>query len=242
MNEWIWAAIAVGAGIFVGAVAGRIVRGQLGKSSRPEVMQRLAQPAGSLVFTACAVVGLVVALAAVNPDSLETVPSDLVDYLPRLLMGLVVIIVGNVAAGLAAAAVDQAISRASGRSSGPVPTVVKSVILAFAAILAANQVGVDTTIITLAVASVLFSAGLAAALLVGLGGRTVSAEVAAARALRRIVSPGDRLVFEDHRGLVVAVHPTAVELEDQDGVRTLLPNSAVLSASLTIERGGTPGD
>jgi hypothetical protein len=51
MNVWIWAAIVVAAGIVIGSIAGRIVRGQLGKPGRPELLQKLAQPAGSLVFT-----------------------------------------------------------------------------------------------------------------------------------------------------------------------------------------------
>lgn len=241
MNEWIWAAIAIGAGLVVGTVAGRIVRHQLGKANRPELMQRLAQPAGSLLFTALAVTGLVVALAAVNPTSLETLPSDLVDYLPRILVGLVIIIVGNVVAGLGAAAVDQAVMRATGRPSGPIPTAVRVVVLAFASILAANQVGIDTTIITLAVAAILFSMGLAGALVVGLGGRTVSSEVAAARALRRIITPGDRLVVAGHDGVVVAIHSTSTEIETDAG-RVVLPNSALLSDTFTIERGEKPSD
>ena len=242
MNEWIWAAIAVGAGLVVGTIAGRIVRRQLGKATRPELMQRLSAPAGSLVFTALAVIGLVVALAAVNPDSLETVPSDLVDYLPRVLMGLVIVIVGNVVAGLGAAAVDQAMSRATGRSSGPVPSVVRIVVLAFAGILAANQLGIDTTIITLAVAAVLFSSGLAAALVIGLGGRTISSEIAAARALRRVMSPGDRISVDDDAGVVIAIHPTSTEIETDQGERRLLPNSALLGSSFTLVRERTPGD
>jgi hypothetical protein len=61
------------------------------------------------------VVGLISALAAVNPEALDTLPTQLVEYLPRLLIGIVVIIVGNVIAGLGASAVDQAVSRATGR-------------------------------------------------------------------------------------------------------------------------------
>ncbi|MFT5531649.1 MAG: hypothetical protein ACI91O_001677 [Candidatus Poriferisodalaceae bacterium] len=88
---------------------------------------------------------------------------------------------------LAATAVEQAISRGTGKSAGAIPVVLKTVILTLAVILAASQLGIDTTIITIAVSSVFFSVGLGAALMVGLGGRGV----AAARALRYVLNSGD---------------------------------------------------
>ncbi|MDG2114526.1 MAG: mechanosensitive ion channel, partial [Actinomycetota bacterium] len=70
----------------------------------------------------------------------------------------------------------------------------------------------------------------------------ITIAAAAARALRRIINPGDRVDVDGHAGLVVAIHSTATELEVADGSRLLLPNSTLLSESLTIERGEIPAD
>jgi small-conductance mechanosensitive channel len=236
MNEWIWAAIAIGAGVVIGAFAAGIIRRLLAKESRPDLLNRLADPIANLAFSLAIVVGLIVALGIVNPDSLETLPTDLVSFLPKLLTGFIVVIVGNAAAGLAAGAASQALARAGSGAQRMVPKVVRAGIIAASVILAANQVGIDTTIITLAVAAVFFSVGLAGALMIGLGSRTVSGELAAARALRQLLNEGDVVVLDGVRGTVVHVHSTATELELSGGVRRLVPNSHFMSSAIEIER------
>lgn len=235
MNEWIAVAIAIAGGFVVGAFAAVVVRRMFGSESRPELMQRLADPLANLAFWLAVVIGLIVALGIVNPDSLETLPHDAVDYLPRLIAGLIVFIVGNTVAGLAASAVSGALARAAASAQRVVPTAVKASILTMTVILAAGQIGLDTTIVNLAVAAGLFSLGLAVALLVGLGGKDVSSEVAAARALRSVVAEGDHVELDQWAGRVVAVHSTAVELDT--GTEThLVPNTVFMSKSVRIVR------
>jgi len=236
MNEWIWAAIVIGSGVVIGAFVAGVTRRVLAKDVRPDLLNRLADPIANLVFSLAVVVGLVAALGIVNPESLDTLPAELVSFLPRLLTGFIVVIVGNAAAGLAASAVAQALARAGTGAQRLVPKVVRAAILAASVILAADQVGVDTTIITLAVAAVFFSTGAAGALMIGLGSRTVAGELAAARALRQLLNEGDVVALDGVRGTVVHVHSTATELELSGGTRRLVPNSHFMSSPMEIER------
>ena len=117
--------------------------------------------------------------------------------------------------------------------------VLKTAILTLAVILAASQLGIDTTIITIAVSSVFFSVGLGAALMVGLGGRGV----AAARALRYVLISGDVVQVDDvAEGVVVTVHSTSTEFETPNGNRLLVPNGKLLEASMSIQRADRPAD
>ncbi|MDH3753772.1 MAG: mechanosensitive ion channel [Acidimicrobiia bacterium] len=236
MADWIWALIAAFAGLIVGASVARVVRGAMAKPNRPRVVRQAAAPAASLVFSVLLVAGLMTALGFVNDEALDQIPEDLVDYLPNALSALIVLIIGNVVATLAATAVDGALSRAGGRAREQLPRVVRLVVLAFAGILAAAQLGVDTTIIDIGVAAVLFSLGLAAALMVGFGSRTVSSEIAAGRALRRVVHNGDHLTLDDISGTVVDVQSVMVELRTDEGRTVLVPNSDVLAGRVVIER------
>ena len=232
MNAWIGAAIAAGSGIVIGAIAARMVRNLLSKRPR-EAVRNAAAPVASLVFSTGFIIGLIVALGIVNPESLETIPADLVEFLPRALAGAIVIIAGNVVATLARTAAQRAL-----RGAGPAerfgPIAVRSGILAFAVILGAAQFGIDTTIINIAAAALLFGAAATTALLVGLGGRKVAGEIAAGRAWRRTVEVGDRVTArpiagDEVDGVVIEVHPTAIELDC--GGRTLfVPNSHLLDA------------
>ena len=235
MNDWIAAAIAVGAGLIVGAVAARLIRGALMRSSKPAV-SAAAAPVASLVFSAIFIVGLVVALGFVHPDSLETIPEDLFEFLPRLLAAVIVLIGGNVFATLGSAATDKALRGTAAHRFGPMA--VRWTILSFTAILAAAQLGVDTTIINIAAAALLFGLAAAMALLIGLGGRGVASEVAAGRAWRTTLSVGDRIAASDVGGssidgVVVEIHPTMIEL-DVDGRSVLVPNSQLLD--VVVER------
>jgi len=239
MNEWIAAAIAIAAGFVAGVFIAAVIRRTLSNERRPDVLNRMSDPIANLTFSLAVVIGLVVALGIVNSTALDTLPTDLVNYLPRLLIGFIVVIVGNAAAGLAAGAVGQALSRAGSGAQKLVPKIVRAAILVAALILAADQVGIDTTIITLAVAAVFFSAGAAGALMIGLGSREVSGELAAARALRQMLNEGDVLVIDGERGTVVHVHSTSTELEIVGGTRRLIPNSTIMGSTIEIERAST---
>ncbi|MDJ0768609.1 MAG: mechanosensitive ion channel [Ilumatobacter sp.] len=236
MNEWISAAIAVGAGFVVGAIAARIVRNLLLKAPR-EAIRSAAAPLASLVFSTAFIIGLVVALGIVNPDSLDTIPADLVEFLPRALAAAIVVIGGNVVGTLARTATQQAL-----RGAGPIerfgPSAVRIAVLAFALILGAAQLGIDTTIINIAAAALLFGGAATMALLVGLGGRRVAGEIAAGRAWRNALEVGDRvrasgLAGGEVDGIVVEIRPTSVEL-DCAGRSLLVPNSQLLD--VVVER------
>lgn len=236
MNPWISAAIATGAGLVVGAIGARIARNAVAKSER-DAVRSAAAPVATLVFSTVFIVGLIVALGFVDPDSLDTIPADLVEFLPRVLAAAIVVIGGNVVASLAATA-----TRRSLRGAGPAerfgPGAVRFAILGFAVILGAAQLGVDTTIVNIAAAALLFGAAATMALLIGLGGRGVAGEIAAGRAWRSTVAVGDRVRTSDVGdgelvGVVVEVHPTAIEL-DCDGRTLLVPNSRLLDA--VVER------
>jgi len=188
-----------------------------------------------MAFSLCLVIGLMAALGIVKATALDKIIDDLVSYLPRAISAGIVLILGNIAGTLAGTAAAQAFGRAAGKAAGSVPRMVKSVIMGFAAILAAAQLGVDTTVVNIAVAALLFSLGLAAALLIGFGGRTVSSEIAAGRALRRVVAPGDMVRTDVLHGRVLTVHSTAIEME-VDGESMLIPNSEVLDSTLAISR------
>ena len=106
--------------------------------------------------------------------------------------------------------------------------------------------------VNIAVAALLFGVAGALALLTGLGGRQVAGEIAAGRAWRTSLRSGDRIaavVAGSRRtpsdtepggamtvsGVVVDVHPTAVEL-DAAGVTVFVPNSRLLDSVVERDR------
>ena len=238
MNVWISAAIAVGAGLVIGSIASRIVRGQLAKA-KVEALRQSAAAISGLVFSGCIILGLLVALGFVSPDDLDRLHSDLIAFLPKAISAAIVAIGGNIAATFAQTAVAQALA-GSGAASKFAPAIVRFAILAAAMILAAAQLGVDTTVINIAVAALLFGVAASLALLTGLGGRQVASEVAAGRVWRRSLEPGDHISARgvagvDIDGVVVDIHPTAIEVEAADAT-LFVPNSKLLETVVERKR------
>lgn len=235
MSDWMIALIAIGAAFVLGSIAARIARSLVGRETNPEPVQANAASVGTLVFSVILVIGLIVALGVMKADALDQITDDAVAYIPRAMSAAIVLIVGNIVATIASSGAAQALGRASASAAKTVPMIVKAGILGFTGILAASQLGIDTTTINIAVAAMFASTGLSLALLVGLGGRGVSSEIAAGRALRRILGPGDEISGANMSGTVITVHSTAVELQvDEDSI--LVPNTDLLATQLSITR------
>ncbi len=238
MNPWISAIIAIAGGFIVGSIAGRVVRRQLGAHNRPEALRQVAAAAASFVMAILVAIGLVVAIGFVSPDALDTMPQALVNYLPKALVAGLTILIGQVAATLAALAVKSAMLKATGEARSGPPRVAKAVIISAATILAVSQLGVDTTIVNLAVAALLFSVGAIATLLIGLGGLDVARNIAAGRYVRRILPIGCEVESDAIVGTVQAVHPATVEIAQEDGVVVHVPHAQVLSGPIRVHRRG----
>ena len=250
MNEWVSAAIAVAAGIAIGTIASRIVLSVLNRSKVAAVRESAAPLAG-LALSAGAIVGLLVALGFVAPDQLEQLGDDAIAFLPKAISALIIVIGANVASTFAAAGVAKSLA-GTGAAARFAPMITKYAILGGGCIIAAGQTDVDTAVVNIAVAALLFGVAGALALLTGLGGRQVAGEIAAGRAWRRSLRSGDRIaavVAGSRRtpaepepggpmtvsGVVVEVHPTAVEL-DAAGVTVFVPNSRLLDSVVERDR------
>ncbi|MEM7094123.1 MAG: hypothetical protein AAF567_14045 [Actinomycetota bacterium] len=220
------------AGFVLASIVSRVLRQSF--ESRKGRIAQLAPAVTSLSFSLLLVTGLLVALGFVQPDSVAKLRDDTIDYLPRALSALIVVILGGVIGTIVSTATRESIGRTMGRAGEKAPTVVKGVITAFAAILAASQLGIDTTVINIVVAGGVFALALAFAMVVGLGSRPVATEIASGRALRRVVSIGDEVATGELSGTVVQLHPTSIEL-DTDGTHRLVPYTE-LAGPLTVTR------
>ena len=106
-------------------------------------------------------------------------------------------------------------------------------VYAVSLVLALSQLGVDTTILSIIAAAVVFGLAGAFALLVGLGGREMGGELAAGRHLARLVRVGDHIEVNGVAGVVIALHPASVEVGGDDGV-IHVPNTTVARGPLKV--------
>ncbi len=236
MNQWVSAAIAVAGGIAVGSILARIVRGLLTKERQPEAVKRSSGAIASLFFSLAVIIGLITALGFVNQEALDQLPKDLINYVPRALSAAIVVIVANIASTFIVAAVERSLGHVSANVRRRVPPILRGAILFAGGLIAANQLGIDTTILTLAAAALFFGTALTIALVAYSGSGPVSSEIAASRALRRVLNIGDRVDTDVITGSIVDLHGVNAEIETTDGRRVLVPYSTLLGSVIGIER------
>ena len=233
-NDWIAAVVALGGGIVLGALVGFSARRLLGRMEHPG-FRSIAAATSVFLFWLGVSVGVLVAIAFVNPETLDTIPSDILSWLPNVLAAGLVLLAGVAAGIAAAAAVGRALSRATGARSPGVERAIRLTIVFGAGILALGQLGVDTTILIVLIASLGFGLATASALLVGLGGRNVAGQIAAGRALRPDLRPGARIRLPDgSEGTIREIRPTRLHVEIAPGEFRVVPYEVLLSEPYDI--------
>lgn len=240
-DTWIWVSGAIVVGLLSGVVGAALIRRIIlhDREDRPEIVDA-ARAAGIFVFLFFLSIGLVVAVGQSDPDNLDPIPHDLLNYSPRVLAAGLILIAGRAIGYAVSGVVANAPGDITPRSRTQAAAALRLAVWVTALVLALSQLGVDTTILQIALAAVLFGTAAAFALLVGLGGRQVSGNLAAGRYLQRLVRVGDRIEVGETAGVVLAVHPATLEVEMVDGRSVHLPHSAVLDAAPIVERPRIP--
>jgi hypothetical protein len=234
MKAWIIIIAVVAVCILLGVVLGSYCRRTLSKPDRPDALREVAPAVSSFVFWLFVVFGVLFALAQASPGSLDHIPASIIAYVPKVIVAGVMIIAGKVAGTLLGMTVGRALLKATGKRRPSVERMIGVAVMAFAGLIGVSQLGIDTAIVNLVLAATLACLSLAAALLIGLGGRDIAQHVAAGRYLRGVVQPGWLVRSGDQTGRVVGLRPASVELQLADGSIVFVPNRDVISLPLHV--------
>lgn len=227
------ALVVIAAGLVLGSLAAALARTITSSEKRPEALQASSGAIATLFFSVIVIIALVIALGIVNEAALTKLSEDVVSFLPKVLSATIVLIVGNIIGAFLEAGVARSLGHVSPAVRDRVPMLLKVLVTGFAVVIAANQLGVDTTIISIAVAAIFFTAGLSAALLAGLGGQDVATQIAAGRALRRELTIGDSVKVNGAEGEISVIGSTSTQITGAHKV-TLVPNVELLHSHREI--------
>jgi hypothetical protein len=237
VEPWIMALGAIVVGLLSGVVGAALMRRALvkGRENKPEIVDA-ARATAIFVFLFFAAVGVVVAIGVSSRETLRPIPRDLLNYSPHVLAAGMILIAGRAIGFAVAGYLQNALSRSTPRVRRQITETARFLITAAAAVLALRQLGIDTTILNILIAAMLFGLAAGFALLVGFGGRELSRELAFGRYLGRILQPGDEIVVGDVKGIVLNLHPASVEVLDDSGASVHLTNSQVFQAMPRVQR------
>ncbi|TDX99320.1 mechanosensitive ion channel [Thiohalophilus thiocyanatoxydans] len=168
-----------------------------------------------LVFATVLVLAAVIAVRLLNIPQLTAWLDMLFDYLPRFVLGLVIIGMGNVVGALLRNITAGMIAQGDGNAL--LPRLVHAAVVAVAVITGLQQLGIDISFITqlslIILASLLGGLSIAFAL----GARQYVANLVAQPELTRYAI-GDRLRIDADEGVIVEVYRTGLTLETDEGL------------------------
>ena len=122
-------------------------------------------------------IALVVAFDALGLPAVSDVLRQLLLWLPNLVVAIVVLVIGGIAANALASVVRGSTSEAGFNNPEMLAKVAKVAVWAFAIVVAVNQLGIAQTLVNTLFMAVVGAAALALGLAFGLGGRDTAAEV-----------------------------------------------------------------
>ena len=158
--------------------------------------------------------------AALNTAGLTGIAAWLervVDFLPGIVSGGLIILVGYILSGLVRDLTLAAAHSAEFTEAVVISRLAQAITLVTALIIGLQQIGIDvsflTTILGISSAALLFGFALA----FGLGARTLVSNLIAAHHLRDVLEPGQEIRIGDWEGTVLEVAATAVILDTESG-------------------------
>jgi hypothetical protein len=135
---------------------------------------------GAIAFTVkwfVRLIALVVAFDALGLPAVSDVLRQLLLWIPNLIVGIVVLVIGGLAANALANVIRGAATQGGLGNPDLLASIAKVMVWAFAIVVAVNQIGVAETLVNTLFMAVVGAAALALGLAFGLGGRDTAAEI-----------------------------------------------------------------
>lgn len=179
---------------------------------------------------------LVFLLAAADTLGMHQVTDtlrQLVAYLPQVLAAILLAIFGSLVARLVGNGVGAMADRSGVRGGMALGQGVRYVILVFVALLALEQLGVETTLLIWTATALVAAAALALAVAFGWGSRELARNIMAGFHAREEFAVGQKLALRGHSGSLVGIGAIRARLDTEGGLVSL-PNSVLTDEEVVI--------
>ena len=183
---------------------------------------------GLVIFWGVLVTGVAGALSVLGLSSLEQTMDQIVTLAGRALVAFVILIAGVTLAGWLADLVARKAESAGLRGSSIFRRAVFATVVAVTGLVAAGQLGLETSSLVLLAVVLLGTVGLGTALALGQGLVPLSGNIAAGRYVQEDIEVGDEISVDGVEGIVEQLGYSAVTLRSEDGYLYRVPNRSLL--------------
>jgi len=252
--QWTPKVLLTAAVLVVGYVAARLIGQAIGKLSEKIGLETAAErsglaqsmqhmgikrgvPAivGTIVFWLLMCVFVMASFNILGLEKLSQAMQSLVDYIPKVLVATVVVVIGLLVASFLRGLVATSADRVGISYAGPLASACYYVLAVLTFSAAFSQLGIAFALLDNLIMIAFGGLAVGFGLSFGLGGRDVMAGVLAGYYLRQRLQAGDRVTVSGLQGQVREVGPVATIVEtEEDGLlnRHTIPNTKMLNEAV----------
>jgi small-conductance mechanosensitive channel len=182
------------------------------------------------------------AIAAVRLMHFETVAQlleRLLDFLPNVIAAVVVFLLGSMVARLAGTWVSLIAATGGLDYARQLGSLVQYVVTLFVMVLALGVLGIEVGLLVTAITIMIAAFGLAIALALGLGARTIVYHILAGYYVRQRYQPGQTITLGQMSGEVSGTGSVNTVVTTAEG-STIVPNGVLLESTVRAERDAPP--
>ncbi|WP_077339172.1 mechanosensitive ion channel family protein [Pseudocolwellia agarivorans] len=200
----------------------------LGLKSTPSEM------IGRLLHLFFVLIILVAGAETLGLDRFSAILDTFVQYLPKLLGALVITLLGLFLAKSGKSKVETSLDNIGVEYGSSVGRVLQILVLAITFSLVIGQLELETELLNTIFTVLIASLGVALALALGLGTKSIANSIVSGIYAREQLMPGDEVEFEGFVGNVVAVSTVNTLLENKEGRRLSVPNQDLLTRKFIV--------
>ncbi|MGB1199068.1 MAG: mechanosensitive ion channel family protein [Thalassotalea sp.] len=188
-----------------------------------------SQVVASIISTFFLLVFLIAALDIVGLTVLSGLIDTLVLFLPKLLASLAVLLCGFFVAQIVFNGVKIAAKNTGVDYGRSVAEVCRGIIIIITVSLSITQLDIDVSLLNNIMTVVIASIGLAAAISLGIGTKSMAQEIVAGVYLREMYQVGEMIEVQETKGTLVTIGSVASKVMDESEAIITLPNTFLLA-------------
>ena len=194
---------------------------------------------GAIVYWTVLLIFVAAAVESLGLQAVSNFVNLISNYLPRVLVGILILLVGLWAGEFVRVLLARTAARAELAWGELLARFAQVIIVLVMAIIAVDELGIESTILTVTFATFFAATFGAAAIAFGLGARSSVSNILASRYVRQAYEIGDVVRVGEHEGKILEITDTAVMIESEQG-RVMVPARRFNEESSLLIRRGEP--
>lgn len=177
---------------------------------------------------------IISAFEVIGVPSISDKINAIINYLPSLISGLLLFIVGLYIAEIVRNAISGILKSVNVSGASIISNIVFYVIFLIVIITSLNQIGIETQLLTNNFTMIIGSILVAFAISFGLGSKTVVTNILTGFYSQKALNVGNIVEIDDIKGEIVEKESTFIIIEQKDGTRIVVPNSKIYNSTVKI--------